>query len=88
MVQTAHEKPAVTPELIVQEYQRAYRQLHKREAHVIHLTAEWYQVNGEMVHRLVLMREIGRLRELTQQQRMAATDRGMIQKLIARLRGM
>ncbi len=88
MVQTTQEKPAVTPELIVQDYQRAYRQLHKREAHVIHLTAEWYQVNGEMVHKLVLLREIERLRDFTQRQRKATADRGTIQKLIARLRGM
>ncbi len=88
MVQTLNDTATLTPERIVQQFQQAYRQLHKREAHVIHLTAEWYQVNGEMVHRLVLLREIERLRDFTQRQRKATADRGTIQKLIARLRGL
>ena len=68
-MQATTTEATLTPALIVQHYQRAYQQVHKREAQVLHLTSEWYQVNGEMVHRLVLMREISRLRELAQAQR-------------------
>jgi hypothetical protein len=48
--------------------------------------AEWYQVNGETVHRLTLFGEISRLRSLAQQQRLAKTDRSIVQRLIAKLR--
>lgn len=78
----------LTPKQIMDTYRRAYQQVHKREPHISHQFAEWYQVNGETVHRVTLFAEISRLRGIAQQQRMNAenTDRGVIQRLIAKLR--
>jgi hypothetical protein len=53
--------------------------------------AEWYQINGETVHRITVFQEITRLRTLAAeqraQQRKPPQDRGLITRLIARLRG-
>lgn len=86
-MQVTSEAVTLTPQEILEHYQRAYRQVHGQEAHVIHMFAEWYQINGEMVHRLTLFGEISRLRGLAQQQRLAKTDKSIVQRLIARLRG-
>jgi hypothetical protein len=86
-MQVSSEAVTLTPQEILDHYQRAYRQVHGHEAQVIHMFAEWYQINGEMVHRLTLFGEISRLRGLAQQQRLAKTDKSIVQRLIARLRG-
>lgn len=78
----------LTPKDIIENYQRAYRQIHGQEPHVSHLFAEWYQVNGETVHRVSLFSEISRLRGLAQQQRLQKADKGVLQRLITRLRGL
>ncbi len=80
------ENPTLTPQQIIDSYQRAYRQVHGQEPHVAHLFAEWYQVNGETVHRVTLFGEISRLSGLAQHHRVKPTDKTLVQKLIARLR--
>jgi hypothetical protein len=85
-----HDATTLTPKSIVDAFQRAYHQIYGREAQVVHMFAEWYQVNGETVHRVTLFGEISRLRGLAQhqqQQRQSSTDKSVIQRLIARLRG-
>lgn len=78
--------PTLTPQQIIDHYQRAYRQVHGQEPQVAHLFAEWYQVNGETVHRITLFGEISRLRGLSQQHRVNNADKGLVNRLIARLR--
>jgi hypothetical protein len=80
------EAATLSPNQILEQYQRAYKQIHGCEPQVMHMFAEWYQVNGETVHRLTLFGEISRLRGLAQQQRLARTDRSIVQRLIAKLR--
>ena len=86
-MRTTEQAANPSPGEIIEHYQRAYRQVHGRQAQAMHMFAEWYQINGEMVHRLTLFGEISRLRALAQQQRMAKTDRSVVQRLIAKLRG-
>ncbi len=88
MTYTVDSSNTLTPKQIMETYRRAYHQVHGQEAHINHQFAEWYQVNGETVHRVTLFAEISRLRALAQQQRLNAesTDRSVIQRLIARLR--
>jgi hypothetical protein len=90
MIDPALESATLTPKLIVDSYRHAYRQVHERDPLIIHMFAEWYHVNGETVHRVALFHEITRLRGLAQQQQRQAqtVDRGLIQRLISRLRGM
>jgi len=76
----------LAPKHIVEHYRRAYKQVHGKDPHITHVFAEWYQVNGETVHRVTLFGEITRLRALAQQQRLTA-DRSIVQRLIAKLRG-
>jgi hypothetical protein len=77
----------LAPTHIMDNYRRAYKQVHGKEPHVTHVFAEWYQVNGETVHRITLFGEITRLRGIAQKQRLASTDKSLVQKLIAKLRG-
>jgi hypothetical protein len=76
----------LAPKHILENYRRAYKQVHGKEPHITHVFAEWYQVNGETVHRVTLFGEITRLRALVQQQRLS-TDKSIVQRLIAKLRG-
>ena len=67
-------------------YRRVYQKVHRREPRVVHLFDDWYQVNGETVHRLTLFREITRLSDLAQRQRVNMADKSIVQRLINRLR--
>jgi hypothetical protein len=77
----------LTPEQITDYYRRAYRMVYNREPQVEHAFAEWYQANGEIVHRITLFAEITRLRDQAQKERLKQADRSVIQRLIARLKG-
>ena len=77
----------LTPKQIVEHFQLAYRQAYGHEAQVSHMFAEWYQVNGEAVHRSTLFSEIGRLRTINQHRAPSRPDRTVLQRLISRLRG-
>jgi hypothetical protein len=77
----------LAPKYIIENYRRAFKLVYEREPHIRHMFAEWYHVNGETVHKVALFGEITRLRALMQKQRLANTDRGLVQRLIARLRG-
>ncbi|MEZ4671917.1 MAG: hypothetical protein R3E39_28770 [Anaerolineae bacterium] len=90
-MQQYEDATTLTPHSIIDAFQRAYRQVYGRDAQVVHMFAEWYQVNGETVHRVTLFGEISRLRGLAQYQRQqhqerAVNDKSVIQRLIARLR--
>jgi hypothetical protein len=76
----------LAPKHIIENYRRAYKQVHGKDPHITHVFAEWYQVNGETVHRVTLFGEITRLRGLAQRQRFPA-DKSIVQRLIAKLRG-
>ena len=99
-MQYDHDSTTLTPKHIVDSFQHAYHQIYGRDAQVVHMFAEWYTVNGETVHRMTLFSETSRLRELARVQqiqqaaqqpqpapRKPTTDRSMVQRLIARLRG-
>jgi hypothetical protein len=80
----------LTPRVLIDGYERAYKSVYGRTPNIQHVGGQWYYVNGETVHRLALMAEIGRLREQMQQRqsRYQPEDRSVVQRLIARLRGL
>lgn len=78
----------IKPKFVIENYRRAYQMVHRREPQITHLFDDWYQVNGETVHRLTLFGEITRLRELAQKHRLVNADRGVIQRLMAKLRSL
>jgi hypothetical protein len=81
------DEAALEPKIIMEYYTRAFKMVHGQDPHVTHLFSEWYQVNGETVHRVTLFGEITRLRSLAQQQRRAKTDMSLVRRLISKLRG-
>jgi hypothetical protein len=78
----------LTPEHIVNSYRSVFREVHGRDPHVRHMGGQWYDVSGEMVHRLALLTEISRLSDIVRRQRSSRTDRNVINRIIARLRGL
>lgn len=81
--------PTITPKLVIESYQRAYKLVYGRTPAVRHQFGEWYYANGETVHRRTLLTEITRLRAIAQKQRInAMADRKLMQRIIAKLRGM
>ncbi len=77
----------LTPQIIAAAYERAFREVYGRDPQIRHVGGQWYYINGETVHRFALLNEITRLREQAQQQQRSKADKGMIHRLIARLRG-
>ncbi len=80
----------LTPRVLIDGYERAYKRVYGRAPNIQHVGGQWYYVNGETVHRLALMTEISRLREQAQQRppRYQPEDRSVVQRLIDRLRGL
>ncbi|MFQ3567737.1 MAG: hypothetical protein SNJ59_12140 [Aggregatilineales bacterium] len=80
--------PTLPPRYVVDNYRRAYRGVHGREPAVRYMGNHWYFVNGETVHRLTLIDEIARLRDLSQKTHLSRADKSIIQRLINRLRSL
>ncbi len=78
----------LTAQAIIDDYEAAYRKVHGQEPRVRHIGGQWYYINGETVHRVALLTETARLRDVARQQSpFSSPTRGMITRLIARLRG-
>lgn len=84
----AAEDSSTPPRYIVENYRIAYVSAHGREPAVRYMGNHWYYVNGETVHRLTLMEEIGRLRAMPSKQPFRRTERSIVQRLIDRLRSL
>jgi hypothetical protein len=80
--------PSLPPRYVVDTYRRVYQTAHGREPAVRYMGNHWYSVNGETVHRITLMEEIARLRELSHKQYPVRADKGLVQRLISRLRSL
>jgi hypothetical protein len=80
--------PTLPPRHLVENYRRAYETLHTRSPVIRYMGNHWYFVNGETVHRVTLIEEIARLRTQTQQQSLLQGDKGLIHRLIHRLRNL
>lgn len=77
----------LTPKVLVDGYERAFRRVYGRPPNIQHVGGQWYSVNGETVHRLALIAEIARLHEQAQHTpHYLPEDRGIVQRIIARLR--
>ena len=82
------EETALSPRHVVENYRRAYKSVNGREPSVHYAGNYWYFVNNEAVHHGVLVEEIARLREVAQKQTLLNADKGVIHRLIARLRSL
>ncbi|MBE0689123.1 MAG: hypothetical protein IH587_03260 [Anaerolineae bacterium] len=82
------EETALPPRHVIEHYRRAYKMVNGREPAVRYAGNYWYFVNNEAVHHGVLIREISRLRDLAQKQTLMSADKGIINRIIAKLRGL
>jgi hypothetical protein len=80
--------PTLPPHYVVENFRRAYAVVNGRDPCVRYMGNHWYHVNGETVHRSIVMEEIARLRTIKQRETIAKAEPGLIQRLIARLRAM
>ena len=75
-------------EQVIKKYNHFFRMVYGREAAAYYIRDGWYRVNGEFVHHNVLIQQIDNLRHLAKHKRMQQSNKGAIQRLIAKLRGM
>ena len=83
-----YDDPSLPPRYIVEGYRKVYQRVHDREPQCRYIGNHWYNVNGETVHRATLMDEIARLRALARKPTAINAEKSVIQRLIARLRGL
>lgn len=82
------EEPVHSPQAIVEHYRQAFLRVHHREPLVRYMGNHWFYVNGETVHKAVLIGEIDQLQDLARKQLIFKAERSVVQRLIARLRGL
>jgi hypothetical protein len=75
---------------IVADYGYAYRLVYDRAPAVRYVGNQWYAINGQTVHRSVVLSETERLHDLARKRVRARskTDKGVISRIIAKLRNM
>jgi hypothetical protein len=83
-----NDDPTLPPRYVVDSFKRAFEHAYGREASIRYIGNHWYHVNGETVHRVMLMEEIIRLHELEQQKPPPRAERSVIQRLIAKLKAL
>ncbi|MBE2269688.1 MAG: hypothetical protein IAE80_15735 [Anaerolinea sp.] len=76
------------PRYVVENYKKAYLVINGKEPSIRYVGNQWYSVNGETVHRVTLLEEIARLRELSNKQSLQQTPKSVIQRLISRLKAL
>lgn len=84
----AADDSSLPPRYVVENYRRAYLAVNGREPRVRYMGNHWYSVNGETVHRSTLMEEIERLCSLARARSVESANKGVIHKLIARLKNL
>ncbi len=78
----------LAPHHLLQDYWRAYRLAFGKQPTVRYVGNQWYLLNGELVHRSDIELETTRLNSLARQRHLHNADKGMIQRMIARLRNL
>ncbi|MBK8022937.1 MAG: hypothetical protein IPK19_16280 [Chloroflexi bacterium] len=82
------EDPSISPRDIIENFKFAYAKVNNSEPFIVYRGNHWYIVNGEAVHRAMVIREIARLRGVAQKQTLRTTDRSLLNRLINKLRGL
>ncbi len=84
----------LSPASIAQGYVDLYERIYSRSPQVVYMGNSWYRINGELIHRSVLLTEIDRLRDLNADQfpmlaeRTTPSRKSVVQRMIEKLRGM
>jgi len=85
----------ITSRDIIESYGESYKAIYLRRPSMRYLGNGWYLVDDEIVHQAIIIQETGRLQQIIRQQasRTIAPEavqqrKGIVQKLIERLRGL
>lgn len=87
---TVVDETTLPPRYVVEHYRQAYSRLNGCEPNVRYLGNQWFSVNGETVHRSMVLSEIERLNALAlaHAHSLQRSNKSVIQKLIARLKSL
>jgi hypothetical protein len=101
LVQSVRQMSVLDPTLtitsrdIIESYAESYRTIYLRKPSMRYLGNGWYLVDDEIVHQAIIIQETGRLQQIMRQQANKAMSseavqqrKGLVQKLIARLRNL
>ncbi|TVR23968.1 MAG: hypothetical protein EA396_02445 [Anaerolineaceae bacterium] len=77
---------ATSPQTIVDRYSYVYKIMYGREPTTRYVGNQWFQVNGEMVHYRTMIEQIDQLHALARRKRMQNNSKGMVRRLIDKLR--
>lgn len=77
----------ISPQQIAEAYCVSFQTLHGSTPRIRHMNGDWFQVNGEIVHRTTVEAEIDNLKMLAKQTT-RRVESGLVNRLIARLRSL
>ncbi len=80
--------PTIPPREVVDSFRSAYVSVNNCDPQIFYRGNHWYMVNGEAVHRVMVLRETWRLRGMAQRQSLKNTDKSILSRLINKLRGL
>lgn len=75
-----------TPTLILDDFKERYYQVYGRRAAVDYVGRDWYRVNDESVHKVTLLHESERLRDLLRAKAAPKPPAPLLVRFIERLR--
>jgi hypothetical protein len=76
----------LSPTLILEDFKERYYQVYGRRATVDYLGRDWYRVNNESIHRVTLLNESERLRDLLRAKSAPKPPAPLLVRFIDRLR--
>ncbi len=75
-----------SPDEIIAYYGYAYKNVYGREPRMRYLGNHWFRVDGEMVHYRTMVEQIDQLRALAKRKNLNNGNKGMVRRLIDKLR--
>jgi hypothetical protein len=75
-----------SPEEVIAYYVYAYKNVYGREPKMRYLGNQWFRVDGEMVHYRTMVEQIDQLRALAKRKNLNTSSKGMVRRLIDKLR--
>jgi hypothetical protein len=73
---------------IVEDYGRAYQLAYGQKPRVRYMGNQWFNINGQMVHRSFLESETTRLTGMARARHRSHTDKNVVSRIIAKLRAL
>jgi hypothetical protein len=72
--------------VIQRHYCHVYRHVYGNEPIIRYVGNQWFQVNGEMVHSRTMLEQIDQLQALGRRKQINTGNKGMVRRLIDKLR--